>query len=273
MLSLGRADLDASLHFVAQLADLAAAEPSDGPHASAGPYPTSILEGIGALVPALAVAYQNVDLRASRFDEAAWHGPDDDDDDELYFALGGCPISRYRDETGNLDAVRISDIVGSVRYRQSGIYREYFRPAGIEHVVDLGLPTRAGRHRSIVLFREIGDRDFSERDRVVLDLLRPHLLGFEATVELRRRLRRALEEETLDGTAEDPSKGPIAEDIGLTPREREIVVLVAQGKTNAEIAAQLWVAPSTVKKHLENVYVKLGVGRRAAAVRLLGTAN
>jgi len=51
----------------------------------------------------------------------------------------------------------------------------------------------------------------------------------------------------------------------LTTREREIV-LVAEGKTNAEIAAQLWVAPSTVKKHLENVYEKVGVGRRAAAV-------
>ena len=34
--------------------------------------------------------------------------------------------------------------------------------------------------------------------------------------------------------------------------------------TNAQIAAQLWVAPSTAKKHLEHVYEKLDVGRRAA---------
>ena len=43
---------------------------------------------------------------------------------------------------------------------------------------------------------------------------------------------------------------------------------MAEGKTNAEIASALWVAPSTVKKHLENVYAKTGVGRRAAAARL-----
>jgi len=55
----------------------------------------------------------------------------------------------------------------------------------------------------------------------------------------------------------------------LTAREREIVALVAAGRTNAEIAGALWVAPGTVKKHLENVYVKLGVGSRAAAASRL----
>jgi len=59
----------------------------------------------------------------------------------------------------------------------------------------------------------------------------------------------------------------------LTHREREIVELVAAGKTNAEIAATLWVAPSTVKKHLENVYAKTGIGRRAAVAALQGAPN
>jgi DNA-binding CsgD family transcriptional regulator len=55
----------------------------------------------------------------------------------------------------------------------------------------------------------------------------------------------------------------------LTTREREVVALAAEGRTNAEIARELWVSPSTVKKHLENVYVKLGVsGRTAAASRV-----
>jgi DNA-binding CsgD family transcriptional regulator len=51
----------------------------------------------------------------------------------------------------------------------------------------------------------------------------------------------------------------------LTRREREILNLVAEGKTNVEIAEQLWVSPSTVRKHLENVYAKLGVHTRTAA--------
>jgi DNA-binding CsgD family transcriptional regulator len=55
-------------------------------------------------------------------------------------------------------------------------------------------------------------------------------------------------------------------ELGLTPRERQILSWVAHGKTNGEIAAVLWVAPSTVRKHLENIYAKLGVHTRTAAV-------
>jgi DNA-binding CsgD family transcriptional regulator len=51
----------------------------------------------------------------------------------------------------------------------------------------------------------------------------------------------------------------------LTAREREIIDLVTEGRTNAEIAERLWVSPATVKKHLDNVYAKLGVHTRTAA--------
>ena len=52
----------------------------------------------------------------------------------------------------------------------------------------------------------------------------------------------------------------------LTPREREVVVLVAEGMTNAEIARRLWISPGTVRRHLENVFRKLEVHTRTAAV-------
>jgi DNA-binding CsgD family transcriptional regulator len=54
--------------------------------------------------------------------------------------------------------------------------------------------------------------------------------------------------------------------VPLTRREREILAWVAQGKTNGEIGAILWIAPSTVRKHLEHIYPKLGVRTRAGAV-------
>jgi DNA-binding CsgD family transcriptional regulator len=48
--------------------------------------------------------------------------------------------------------------------------------------------------------------------------------------------------------------------------------LVAQGNTNREIAESLWIAPTTVRRHLENIYDKLGVRTRtAAAARLFAT--
>jgi DNA-binding CsgD family transcriptional regulator len=52
----------------------------------------------------------------------------------------------------------------------------------------------------------------------------------------------------------------------LTPREREILLWVARGKSNREIAALLYLAPGTIRKHLDNVYDKLGVSNRAGAV-------
>jgi DNA-binding NarL/FixJ family response regulator len=51
----------------------------------------------------------------------------------------------------------------------------------------------------------------------------------------------------------------------LTPRELEILQLVAGGASNGVIARQLWVTEQTVKFHLSNVYRKLGVANRTAA--------
>jgi DNA-binding NarL/FixJ family response regulator len=55
----------------------------------------------------------------------------------------------------------------------------------------------------------------------------------------------------------------------LTAREREILALADEGRTNAEIAERLWVSPGTVKKHLDNIYTKLGVHTRAAAAAVV----
>ena len=52
---------------------------------------------------------------------------------------------------------------------------------------------------------------------------------------------------------------------GLTPRETDVLRLVAQGRTNAAAAAALSVSEHTVRNHLANVYAKLEVGNRAEA--------
>jgi DNA-binding CsgD family transcriptional regulator len=54
--------------------------------------------------------------------------------------------------------------------------------------------------------------------------------------------------------------------LGLTHREIEVLACVAEGKTNAETAELLSIAPGTVKKHLDHIYEKLGVGTRTEAV-------
>jgi DNA-binding NarL/FixJ family response regulator len=62
-------------------------------------------------------------------------------------------------------------------------------------------------------------------------------------------------------------RSPAADPAGpLSPREQEVLELVAAGSTNREAAAKLFISEATVKSHLVSVYEKLGVNDRAAAV-------
>ena len=52
----------------------------------------------------------------------------------------------------------------------------------------------------------------------------------------------------------------------LTPREHEVLGLIAEGLSAPAVGTRLYIEPSTVKSHLQNIYEKLGVSERAAAV-------
>jgi DNA-binding CsgD family transcriptional regulator len=58
------------------------------------------------------------------------------------------------------------------------------------------------------------------------------------------------------------------EDLGITPRELEILELIAQGMSNREIAEKLFVSENTVKTHSSRVFDKLGAKRRTQAVQM-----
>ena len=62
-----------------------------------------------------------------------------------------------------------------------------------------------------------------------------------------------------------PSTGATPASHGLTPRELQVLRLVSAGKTNAAIAAELFLSERTVERHLSNIFTKLDLSTRAAA--------
>ena len=59
----------------------------------------------------------------------------------------------------------------------------------------------------------------------------------------------------------------------LTDREEEVLALVARGRTNAEIAAELYMSVPTVKAHITHILTKLGLGNRTQIALLAHDAN
>ena len=62
------------------------------------------------------------------------------------------------------------------------------------------------------------------------------------------------------------SEGGASESHRLSAREAEVMSLIADGQTNGQIAARLFLAEKTVKNHVRRIYSKLGVGSRPAAI-------
>jgi DNA-binding NarL/FixJ family response regulator len=117
--------------------------------------------------------------------------------------------------------------------------------------------TARGEHADVRVGMNLGADDYLIKPVKVDDLL--------AAIEA--RLERARHH---TGLKVNFSSAKPLESAGLSPREAEILLWVAQGKTNAETSVILNVTSATVKKHLENIYRKLGVeGRNAATLQAL----
>ena len=81
------------------------------------------------------------------------------------------------------------------------------------------------------------------------------------------------ERPAADGPAADEASAAASGLARLSPRERELVTLVAQGRTDAQIAAQLYITVRTVGSHLDRVRDKTGCRRRADLTRLALSAG
>lgn len=124
---------------------------------------------------------------------------------------------------------------------------------------------------------------YSESDDAVVDALRAGASGYlvHGTYEPDELLT-AIREVAAGRSALSPSITPVVVDAlrhdraapvhapaeALTPREREVMNLIAQGRSNREIARALTLSDKTVKNHVTNVYTKLHVSSRSEAIAL-----
>jgi DNA-binding CsgD family transcriptional regulator len=306
------------------------------------PFTPELLVGLGELVQADSVTYCELDrVRRRTLCHVGRLGDEDDGegDSSIFWSIvvDEHPVC-VSHQLGELQALKLSDFVTTRELHRLRVYDAWLEPLGVERELNVPLPSPLW-HTKTFLFDRGAGRDFTERDRAVLDHLQPHLARVWQTGRTRRLLRSAVaalqraDEHDAQGVillgvageiefTSPPSQRLLREyfppspadrapleivdwlasgaaaplvrrsdgrrltiqhadgallleerrdEVNLTAREREVLCWVARGKTNAEIAALLWLAPSTVRKHLENVYAKLGVRSRTAAVtRFLG---
>ena len=216
------------------------------------PFPEHVLARLRELVPCDTVSYGDFDRDFEREDHVWRTGVRYDGEPRAPVTPAICeaharlayqyPYRPWRPEARC--ALRWSDLLSRREWHALDLYWEVCRPLDGEHELDLWLATPDGVAGGFGF--DSFKRDFSERDKLVLDILRPHLVQLWRNAAARQRESRSL--------------------AGLTAREREILRWVARGKSNREIAAVLYLAPGTIRKHLDNVYAKLGVSNRAGAV-------
>jgi DNA-binding CsgD family transcriptional regulator len=247
--------LTASEKELRTLAGMVSDERSDLP---AEGLPLSLLSELKEQIPCDFMLCHGYDTTLQRHWFAQQVPEDDDEEGDLNEAdfaqvfwerYWGCQPCSYPDLTTDLrSVVKVSDFYSVRQWHASAFYRDIMRPQGLDNHIQMCLSEPpgpdAGPGRSVRLFflRASGP-DFSERDRALLTLLRPHLQQAYHDAERRR--------------------SPVPD---LTPRQWDLLHLIAGGRTNTQIARQLGLSEGTVRTHLENIYSRLEVSNRTAAV-------
>ncbi|HEX6676979.1 MAG TPA: LuxR C-terminal-related transcriptional regulator [Actinomycetes bacterium] len=102
--------------------------------------------------------------------------------------------------------------------------------------------------------------------RTLADGLGARLLAAEVD-SLSRRARIDLDTPSAVEEPDAPAREPatVTDELGLTARERDVLVLLAEGRTNRQIAGALFISPKTAGVHVSNILAKLGVANRVEA--------
>lgn len=205
--------------------------------------PWSILHELRALIPCAWIGIDSTDLagRVVLFEQGVDLPEFRDDLDDVYWQHQDwcCALSRRVAHPVTMT----SDLMMLAEWRRTPFYIDWCAPHGLDHDLQVKLPAPPGRPLALSLTRGRHDPNFSDRDRALLTLLRPHL--YHTHIEVLRR-RRGIPK--------------------LTERQWQLLQLVDGGLSNTQIARRLFITENTVRKHLENIFERLQVQNRTAAL-------
>jgi DNA-binding NarL/FixJ family response regulator len=173
------------------------------------------------------------------------------------------PLVELYARTRNGRAMRFSDLITTEQLHELELYKQVYEPLGVEFQIAFTLPHEKDRILGVALSR--GERDFSDEERDLLEQARPFLIqayrnAIRYTEALADRGRAGIHHVTPDADR--------LVTLGLTRRQSEVLLLVATGASEREIAARLEISHRTVEKHLERCYRRLGVNNRSLAASI-----
>jgi len=168
------------------------------------------------------------------------------------------PLLRFYVETLDGRAYRFSDVISRTELHRLEIYREVYAPLGVEYQLAFTLPASDERVLAIALSR--GGRDYTDAERDFANRARPFLI---------QAYLNAIAFDSLRSRASAPAAELLdaLRAAGLTRREAQVLRLVALGRSNHHVAAELGISSRTVGKHLEHSFRKLGVADRSSAAQ------
>ena len=143
-----------------------------------------------------------------------------------------------------------SDMVPPDLWESSRVYQEIWAPQDIYWGLFLSAVRQDEPQALLGLFRSRGQGDFGRRDAYVLEILREPLEN--CLYQFEREGGRSAQDLRLRASG-----------FGLTPREAEVAALVGLGMDTGPICEALHIAPSTLNKHLANIFAKTQVNSRA----------
>lgn len=179
----------------------------------------------------------------------------DDNLSEMYEELD---YSRGIVNSGKTLIYRETDIISDEARIETEYYKKVYKPNNWHFALQMVLAKEKTFLGAVTFYRTIGKEDFQYDDIFVLDLLKDHLAY-------------RLEHHANNGDcgAEKLTVSETVTKYDLTRREQTILKMLMQGNDNDMICSELVITPNTLKKHILNIYRKLGIRNRVQLFKMV----